>query len=114
MKEKKSIIKDRRDIGTIIGLVVGLGISFAITGKTISIAAIIIGSIVGAIVGRIGGYFVKRKLSSVKIKTRTVLHDFFESYLFSIKKVSKKLANDVNSNRILLEAVNFCEKLDHR
>ena len=70
--------------------------------------------IVGAAVGRIAGYFVKRKLSSVKIKTRTVLHDFFESYLFSIKKLTKKLSQDINSNRILLEAVNQSEKAEYR
>ena len=108
-KEKKSIIKDRRDIGTVVGLIIGLGIAFAITGKNIWIAAIIIGVILGAVLGRIGGYFVKRKLSSVKIKTRTVLRDFFDSYLFAIKKLTKKLSNDVNSNRILLESVFWFE-----
>jgi multisubunit Na+/H+ antiporter MnhE subunit len=105
MQEKKSIIKDRRDIGTVVGMIVCLAIAFAITAKQISIAAIIISIIVGAIVGRLAGYFVKRKLSNVKFKTRTVLYDFYSSYLKIVDRYTTKLKHDVNSNRIILEAV---------
>lgn len=87
-------------------MIVAVGISFAITAKEISIAAIIISIIVGAVVGRILGYFVKRKLSNVKCKTRNVLYDFYSSYLKVVDQYSKKLKLDVNSNRIILEAVN--------
>lgn len=105
MKEKKAIIRDRRNIGTIIGIILGISIAFAVTGKDISIAAIVIGFVAGAIVGRFIGYFIKRKLANVKFKTRNVLYDFYTSYISAVAKYSRNLGLDINSTRIILESV---------
>jgi tetrahydromethanopterin S-methyltransferase subunit G len=96
--EKRSIIKDRRDIGTLLGIVVGLLIAILASGLNFNIVAII-----GGLLGRVLGYLFKRKLTKANQKVRNLLFGFFESYTSIISRYTENLAMDVNSTRIILE-----------
>ena len=82
-------------------------VAAALSTKGFNLLAFILAPIIGAGLGRVAGQFVKRKLKNTNVKVKNIIQIFYISYLRIISTFTRKLINDVNQTRIILENVPF-------